>query len=291
MKVWDVTDKKPLKTVELRSVKIDFRPSLVVHRLGKGRDRRSRGCHRGRRWNAPGVESRGARSRAQGLPRGGTRISSLHLYGERGLTAAYARREGTAGLRFLDGPDWGQSLEKSTVSEIPGAGVEGAMPVAWPCLIRPPNRERSALYCLGEARETLLRRTSIASTSESSTKTRSMSKLKASISPTCRSRTTSRPRRSLRSHPRGSGSPSHAGMSMLSGDPDIAKQVTRERRPTQTLKSKGKTFHGSLRRVEKRASHFSWGRARAFLFRLRQGCARRLDLRLGGKGNQTRQRD
>ena len=37
VKVWNVTDKKPLNTVELRSVKIDFKPSLVVHRPGKGR--------------------------------------------------------------------------------------------------------------------------------------------------------------------------------------------------------------------------------------------------------------
>ena len=46
---------------------------------------------------------------------------------------------------------------------------------------------------------------------------------------------------------------------------DIAKQVTRERRPTQTLKSKGKTFHEAFFVSQKRASHFSWGRARAIL--------------------------
>ena len=95
-----VTDKKPLKTVELRSVKIDFRPSLVVHRLGKGQiddlevaiaagDGTLRVWKRQSQEPSPRFTPRRAR------------ISSLHLYGERGLTAAYARRRGDRRTSFL----------------------------------------------------------------------------------------------------------------------------------------------------------------------------------------------
>ena len=285
MKVWDVTDKKPLKTVELRSVKIDFRPSLVVHRLGKGQIddlevaiAAGDGTLRVWRVAEPGAEPKV-------YPEERARISSLHLYGERGLTAAYARREGTAGLRFWDGPDWGQSLEKSTVSEIPGAGVEGAMPVAL-ALFDSPAEPRKVGTLLsrrgkGDASSPNICYSIHLGILDKDKKYVQTESIDLADLPIENYKPTSP---ILAVSPEGKWLAVACGHEHAIRIYDIAKQVTRERRPTQTLKSKGKTFHEAFFVSGKAGKSLFVGEGKGDYSWAPAGRRERLDLRLGGKG-------
>ena len=275
MKVWDVTDKKPLKTVELRSVKIDFRPSLVVHRLGKGQIddlevaiAAGDGTLRVWRVAEPGAEPKV-------YPEERARISSLHLYGERGLTAAYARCEGTAGLRFWDGPDWGQSLEKSTVSEIPGAGVEGAMPVAL-ALFDSPAEPRKVGTLLsrrgkGDASSPNIYNSIHLGILDKDKKYVQTESIDLADLPIENYKPTSP---ILAVSPEGKWLAVACGHEHAIRIYDIAKQVTRERRPTQTLKSKGKTFHEAFFVSGKAGKSLFVGEGKGDSLGLRQGGAK-----------------
>jgi len=275
VKVWDVTDKKPLKTVELRSVKIDFRPSLVVHRLGKGQiDDLEVAIAAGdgtlRVWR---VAESGAQPKV--YPEERARISSLHLYGERGLAAAYARREGTAGLRFWDGPDWGQSLEKSTVSEIPGAGVEGAMPVAL-ALFDSPAEPRK----VGTLVSRRGKRDASSPNIYSSIHLGILDKDKKYVQTESIDLADLPIENYKPTSPTLAVSPEGKWLAVACGHEhaihiyDIAKQVTCERRPTQTLKSKGKTFHEAFFVSGKAGKSLFMGEGKGDSLGLRQGGAK-----------------